>query len=428
MAPHLHPAIPSAPIVTHTGMKTVALIDPIWAGHHPMYFGQFSASFLRAGARVIAICPKPDDAHREILEAAGNLASHNRIHLEPLSPVKRSFFNGRFEGDPLRTFLRWKNAANAIDSALTKTGWKPDLVFFPYLDAYLRFLPIPSIPDITIGIPWSGLYLRNHHFAEKPSPLHRLRLLAKGDALMRSTSCREIGVLDERFNSAIANHTGKPVVSYPDVTQTLLPTTEPDLVRSIREKSLTRKITGIIGLEKRKGVLTLMRAALEAHRQNLPLYFVFAGNFIRSTFDPDELAWLESIATRIRNGEIQSIHFDPLSPRIPNEPEYNALFKSFHIAWAAYENFHGSSGTLSKAAAFEIPVIASTGECIGTRVKRHHTGILIPQADSSAALTAINQLAKGLDSNGETLRPDYETYRNLHSIEHLDHILAKLLD
>jgi len=414
--------------VTQPGMKTVALIDPIWAGHHPMYFGQFSASFLRAGARIIAICPKPHDAHREILEAAGTPACHNRLHLEPLASVKRSFFNGRFEGDPLRTFLRWKNAANAIDSALTKTGWKPDLVFFPYLDAYLRFLPIPSIPDITIGIPWSGLYLRNHHFAEKPNLLHRLRLLAKGDALMRSASCREIGVLDERFNTAISHHTGKTVVAYPDVTQTLLPPAEPDLVRSIREKSLTRKIIGIIGLEKRKGVLTLMRAALEAHRLQIPLYFVFAGSFLRETFTPEELAWLETIATRIRNGEIQSIHFDPLAPRIPNEPEYNALFNSFHIAWAAYENFQGSSGTLSKAAAFEIPVIASTGECIGTRVKRHNTGILIPQADSSAALAAINQLAKGLDSNGETLRPDFETYRNLHSIQHLDHILAKLLD
>ena len=35
--------------------KTVALVDPLWVGHHPMYFSQFTASFLRLGAFVIGI-------------------------------------------------------------------------------------------------------------------------------------------------------------------------------------------------------------------------------------------------------------------------------------------------------------------------------------------------------------------------------------
>ena len=40
---------------------TVALVDPVWVGHHATYFRAFIESFLEAGARVVALCPKPED-------------------------------------------------------------------------------------------------------------------------------------------------------------------------------------------------------------------------------------------------------------------------------------------------------------------------------------------------------------------------------
>ena len=49
--------------------KTVALVDPLWIGHHPMYFTQFAASFLRAGADVIGLCPEPEIASRDLSAA-----------------------------------------------------------------------------------------------------------------------------------------------------------------------------------------------------------------------------------------------------------------------------------------------------------------------------------------------------------------------
>ena len=105
------------------------MIDPLWVGHHPMYFSQFTASFLRCGAPVIGLCPDPPAAERDFirsLDPEHAAESRRRVHFAPLPTGKRSFFNGRFEGDPLRTFARWRHAADSLagspDSADTLSG------------------------------------------------------------------------------------------------------------------------------------------------------------------------------------------------------------------------------------------------------------------------------------------------------------------
>jgi hypothetical protein len=118
-----------------SGGITVALIDPLWIGHHPMYFNQFSASFLRNGARVIGLCPEPDAARENFHRATREGTDGERIWFSHLPAGKRSFFNGRFEGDPARTFARWKRAADWLTQAEAESGWRADLVYFPYLDS-----------------------------------------------------------------------------------------------------------------------------------------------------------------------------------------------------------------------------------------------------------------------------------------------------
>lgn len=411
-------------------MTTVALIDPLWYGHHPMYFSQFTTSFLKAGVNVIGLCPQPDAARAEALIAAslrGIPDAAERISMHFLPPGNRSWFRNRFEGDPWRTYQRWKRAAAVLDEAETASGWTADLIYFPYLDSYLRFLPAPSVPESTFGRPWSGLYLRNHHHAEKPSLKRTLRFLAKGDALARSPLCQGIGVLDERFNNSLRRYTGKPIISYPDATCIDLPPQRTKLAETVLAKARGRKIIGLIGLEKRKGLLTLLKTALEAHRQKLPLYFVCAGVFGRFLFNHEDLQFIDGIIARIRSGDLDNLHFDPDAIRIGTDAEYNSLFTTFNVAWTAYEGFHGSSGALSKAAEFEIPALATSGECIGGRVERHRIGLTIPEGDSGKALDAIQRLVAGMDWNDHPLCPGYEEYRKFHSLDRLDTILAGLV-
>lgn len=409
--------------------KTIALIDPLWIGHHPMYFSQFTASFLRSGARVIGLCPEPEAAMRDLRQAVDAETAATltrRVHFHKLPTGSRSFFNGRFEGDPVRTFSRWKTAAETLSQAEADNGLRADLVYFPYLDSYLRFLPIPAIPGVLLNRPWSGLYLRNHHHGETPSLKKSLRLLAKGDALIRSNLCRGIGVLDERFIPAM-EESGVKVTAYPDVTQADLPAEPFPLALEIQRKAAGRKIIGIIGLERRKGFLTLLRTAKLARKAGLPYYFVCAGTIHLKQFTEAEQAEIHALVEGIAAGEIRNIHFDPAAGRIPNEADYNSLFSAFHIAWAAYENFEGSSGTLGKAAAFEIPCLATAGECIGSRVKNYRLGLTIPEGNAEQALAAIPHLAARTDPAGNPLSPRFADYREHHSLERLDRIFKELM-
>lgn len=404
------------------GEITVALVDPIWVGHHPMYFTQFTASFLRCGARVIGLCPDPEAAARNLGEMGGN-----RVHFAHLPTGKRSFFNGRFEGDPARTFARWKRAADHLAMAEAECGWQADLVYFPYLDTYLRFLPFPQVPDSILQRAWSGLYLRNHHHGEATSIKKSLRLLAKGDAILRSKLCLGIGVLDERFIPEMKSLTHKPVIAYPDVTEGGVSSTPYPLALEIQRKAAGRTIVGIIGLERRKGFLTLLRTAALARKAGLPFYFACAGSIHLGEYPETERAEIEKTLRGIDSGDIDNVHFDPTAGRIREEGDFNFLFSCFHIAWAAYEDFQGSSGTLSKAALFEIPCIATAGECIGQRVESYRIGLTVREATPEQALEALPRIAGLVDWNGAALSPKYQAYRADHSLERLDSILADLV-
>jgi glycosyltransferase involved in cell wall biosynthesis len=398
--------------------KTVALIDPVWVGHHPMYFTQFTGSFLRAGARVIGLCPDPQGALANLRAAFPDADLDGRVRMFNLRTGKRSFFNGRFEGDPARTFDRWRKAADALADAQSASGWQADLMYFPYLDSYLRFMPLPILPEMLIHLPWSGLYLRNHHHGEKPSFAKRLRLLAKGDAIFRSRTCLEVGVLDERFIPAMEQLTGKRVIAYPDVTQEGMPPAPTALAEEIRNRAAGRPVIGIIGLEKRKGFLTLLRTAKLAKEREIPAFFVCAGIYPPGEYTEEERSEISALTEDVSD----ILHFNPDSGRIASEADYNSLFSVFDIAWAAYEDFQGSSGTLSKAALFGKTCIATAGECVGQRVERYRMGMTIKQGSAEAALEAIRQLAVA------KLEPRFADYREDHSLARLDSILANLLE
>lgn len=414
---------------TSPAAKTVALVDPLWIGHHPMYFSQFTSAFLRLGAFVIGLCPDPADAMQSARTAAqGTFGDFDRrVSMHHLPAGKRSWFRGRFEGDPLRTFQRWKRAADTLFEAEQATGRKVDLVFFPYLDSYLRFLPLPSVPRLTVNRPWSGLYLRNHHHGEPASIKKSLRLLAKGDDLIRCPLSRGIGVLDERFIAPLERLTGKAVHAFPDVTDASLPAKPHAIAEEIRRKAAGRKVIGLIGLERRKGMINLLRVADRARELRLPWYFACAGRFERGEYSAEEQSLLDSVARRAASGEIDNLHFDPSAGRIPEEADFNSIFTTFDVAWAAYEGFEGSSGTLGKAAAFDIPCVATAGECIGHRVENYRTGLTIPEGDSGRAFEAIRRVIDGRDWHDRPLDSDFARFRADHGTERLEALLGNLL-
>ena len=76
---------------------------------------------------------------------------------------------------------------------------------------------------------------------------------------------------------------------------------------------------------------------------------------------------------------------------------------------------------------FEIPCLATHGECVGRRVERYRLGLTIPEATPDHALAVLPLLASRTDRNGDALHPCFGEYRDDHSLVRLDGILTDLL-
>ena len=412
---------------TPAASRTVALVDTRWGGHHPTYLREFTASLLRLGANVLLASRQPEAVLSALPEperarAVGRVTPMTFVHRN------QGLLDPRRDHDPLSTILRWRASGRIVRAAEARAGTRADLVFFPYLDSYLRFAPFPSLPRRTLGRPWSGLYFRNAHLAEAPDSLRaRLRWLAKGDRLLRSPDCRAVCVLDERFNDRLAADTGHRVIAFPDMTDETRPDGLTELARQVGERAAGRKIIGLISMERRKGLLTLLRAALRARELGEPWFFVAVGPFLRETFSAGEIAFCEEVRRKVESGALDNLYFDMSGQRIPDGAPYNSLFTRFDLVWAAYEDFEGSSNALTKAAAFRIPLLATAGQCVGGRVESYQMGRTFAQADVGACLGAIRGVLAGEGADGKPLRPRFEDYHRLHDRAYLDEIFRGFL-
>jgi hypothetical protein len=391
---------------------TVALADIRWSGHHATYFREFVASLHRLEVFVIALCPRPED-----------LTPGPRLTTGTLRAPQHSLFTDRVNNDPATTVLRWLRTRHALEVGERRSGRRADLVFFPYLDDYLRFLPVSTAPEILLGRRWSGLYFRNHHLGwagdDKCASLKRL---AKGDRILRSRSALPlVGVLDERFNAELAAQSGRSARQFPDITDETLPTSPTALSETLLAQARGRPIIGLAGsLEKRKGLLTLLRIA-EASSGREPWFFAAVGSFMAGTYSAREIAWIEQVRSRLGG----SLYLDLPGGHIPDGAEYNAAFQTFDIAWAAYEDFQGSSNTLTKAALFEKPVLASEGECVAARVSEFRLGESFPARDVEAGRAAIRRILAERE-RGAVPRL-FADYRRFHSRPQLDEIFRQMI-
>ncbi|MCP5112051.1 MAG: hypothetical protein GY953_14575, partial [bacterium] len=88
--------------------KTVVLADPRWAGHHPTFFVEFTASLLRLGHRVIGLCREPeelDNLASDVCEDLG-LSSGEGLCVGSLAEPRRAYLRPGHDHDPLSAVLR----------------------------------------------------------------------------------------------------------------------------------------------------------------------------------------------------------------------------------------------------------------------------------------------------------------------------------
>ncbi len=410
--------------LTEPPTKTVVLADPRWDGHHPTYFYEFTASLLRLGHRVMGLCREPAQFEQEAKKICRSMGIDfaERIIVEQLDDPDRAYLRPGHDHDPLSTIVRWRCLRRAIRRAEKKSGHLANFVFLSWLDSYLRFQPSTRLAS-QLGLPWSGLYFRNHHFG---SELSGIRKAAKGDRSLRNENLVAVGILDERFQDTMAAESIKQVIAFPDITNEEPPEVASVFAQEIRAQAAGRKIIGMISLERRKGFLTMLRIA-EAAAGKEDWFFVAAGKYARDTFSEEEQRYITSIQARVDSGELDNIYLKLPGERVNDGADFNSLIETFDVIYAAYEDFQGSSNALTKGAIFERPLIATRGECVGNRVEKYGMGLTIEQGDVTQGQEAIRRVIGGEDWDGNTLRRNYQRYHSLHNRERLDEVFAELL-
>ncbi|MFY9314418.1 MAG: hypothetical protein WAO95_02520 [Burkholderiales bacterium] len=389
-------------------MRTIAVVDLIWTGHHPSYLKFFARSLLEQGHRVIALCPQPQEMEDWLRQSHPAFAGRFRAAraVEPESPAGSTALGLR------ATLARWANTR----AALAGLGEPSPLVLFAWLDTLLHPLLRPLLLERVFPHDWAGLYFHPRHLRVAPTAL-RERWHASGlAAALRSRRCRGVFVLDEIIAAALqADAGGKRVFRLPDIADTAEPDTAYGLARQLRERAAGRCVVGLAGgIAWRKGVMTLLAAsrALPPERY----FFVMAGALSDSDFPARDRETLRALAARPPENWL--LHFE----RIPGEAQFNAVLAAFDVVFAAYRDFPHSSNLLAKAAWLRKPLLVSRGHLMAERTARYRLGLAIDEADAGQCARAIEALAKGPDPAA-----DPAGYLREHSAERFAAVLEDAL-
>jgi glycosyltransferase involved in cell wall biosynthesis len=390
--------------------KTIAIVDTLWAGHHPTYFKLFCEIAIDQGHKVLALSP----AVSEMAEWKNEKKlTSDQIEIFSCREIPPLSFPIHFVGSLLTTCKRWLNVKATLKDI------KPDLVFFLWLDSYLNILLFPIIHKKIFSFAWSGIYFHPSYLRVKSVNKLRQKLREMTAKIFKSNDCTGVAVLDEGIDAALQRIVGdkKKVMVFPDVADNSAPDTNYSVVKEIKAKAKNRKIVLLAGgLAKRKGFLTLLDTALNSLTENL--FFVFAGRLVRSTFSQEELGLIERLAT------------DPpgnclfFFSKIPKESQFNALIAISDIVFACYEGFYHSSNLLTKSAIFQKPIIVSNKYCMGERINKYGFGVTMEEGNTNSCVNAIKQI---INDEFSIENSCFDAYTRQHSFTRLKGSLESLI-
>ncbi len=398
--------------------KTIALVDTLWNGHHAIYLKLFAQTLLELGHEVIVLCPAPIEINQWI--AVNCPDKQNYFHSFKLNEPRLVNLPSESLQIAAMKLSRWQQLAQNLRKISSNLGKSIDLTFLAFLDAYVGTYMSPLIIDRIFPHPWSGLYF-HPNFLRLKLKYESMRLgFLNPLSLFNSIYCPAIALLDEGVVKKLTQKINKPIITFPDFTDNSSPEMDCSLVKQILIKADGRKIIGLVGgQDKRKGFLTLLRISQKA---NSSWFFIFIGEFIESTFDKKELLEIKSIIQKNPENCLFNL------TRIPTESQYNAIIKSCDILYCVQENFLHSSNTLTKAAIFKKPVISGNDHCIGERVKDFNLGYRIETGNINQCVDLLESVNKEFLIGELSIKPNFESYQKLHSIEQLKSRFQELLD
>jgi glycosyltransferase involved in cell wall biosynthesis len=386
----------------------IALVDAIQGGHHELHLKTAARALAEAGHEVWLLYPEPEVLKAEII--AGKPELSDLIRGAALQRLAESKIGHRLR---LTYTAKWKAVAKALRE-VESDGKRFDLAFFMYLDAYLcSLLPITWL-DRAFKYKWAGIYMQPLFRMRGTSMARRPGFLTR-DHLLHSHHFNGAMALDESSLPWLKDRFGKPFVAMAEYGNIAIPDLEAAIVKELVAFAAGRPIVGLFGaLAKRKGVLTLLRAA--KFLENTDCVFAIAGKLASQSFSPEELEELNNLTATLSS----KCFYRPQN--IETDAAFSALMSISSVCYIAYEDWVFSSGLQSIAAEFDVPAVVADSGVMGERVNHFGTGITIDPTSPEEAAEAIKTLLS------KKLPPDgFATYRAQHRIEAFEKDLCALV-
>jgi glycosyltransferase involved in cell wall biosynthesis len=382
---------------------TVALVERVWHGHIPIYYEAFCEFLSGLGHDFVAVCPHPERVAAPRMIDTIRFAPP-KIHVRPrrFQQWVDSFVSNRWLR---RTLREWEKTHDR----------KISLVVFACISDW-DFLAFPRSAN---GFPWrwSGLYVHCRSFRMPGTPIPGAGTMPHPERIFRHPNLQSVAVMDEAAIPYVKRIAlGRPVTFFPDFTDRAEPDTG-GVAEALRVFAAGRPVIGVIGhLQPSKGVATLGFAALDP--RNAGVVFAFAGQ-LSGGFSPEEDAMLEQLKTAPN----VFLHLES----IPGDAAFNGILAAFDIVFAGYHDFPHSSNIMGKAAEFRKPIIVSDGYLMAERVRRYHSGEVVPQKDPAALTAAIHRILADKEAWVREHQPQWDVYCAETSREAARKAFARLL-
>jgi len=401
-------------------VKTVALVDWHWAGHHPTCLKLYASALAENGVDVVPFAPAPaevpallqDTPAARSAPALARIDAARQFDAPAHLPVRPRWLQ-RIQ-QQASTFRRLGRTLRAWER---ETGRKIDTVFFNTI--YDHDFSHASWLAALMGCDWAGLYLHARCIRTPGAIMPGGGRVPAAERMFGGRRLRGIGVLDAGAVSPLQSVLGeRPVVLFPDVTDDRLPTDAAGggLARRVLEFARGRPVVALVGhIHRSKGIEAFTRAAVDPRLAHV--FFFVGGAANLSGLSPAAQAFVANAWESAPN-IYAHLH------RVQDERDLNAVVNACDVVYAAYVDFPHSSNVLTKAAVFRKPIIVSTGHLMGEQVREYDLGLTVPQDDAEAVVRGILDLTAG---TAATTAPRWGDFAARHSYERLREAFGELL-
>jgi hypothetical protein len=397
-------------------MKNIVLINSSLQGHNLAFVRTFSKVLLEQGHSVYCIVPEPERISTWIAENCPGVLKNFKGYIYT---VKLKKFKFRQVGRTLEKLSKWRKEGELVKLTEQENKVKIDLVFYAWLDYQLATFMPQLILDLVFPYKWSGLYFHPYHLRKTNIYIDKKANWRDYDSVFLSKNCVAIAVHDQSIIEKFSKRIRKPVIHFPETADDSRPDLSNPHYIKIRQNAKGRIVIGMIGCEKHKGTLTMIRLAKIADPSKY--YFVFMGVLPNETYTDEE--WTE-IQEFIHSANENCYFF---FKSIPEGAAYNAVFCAFDIPFLIYSNFISSSNRLTKAAIFKKLVLASDNYCIGDDVGYYKLGEAVQPENYRSALNALEKLAEKINNNDYPVK-EWEKYTWINSEEILKDRFREIID